>query len=149
MNNKKDSATAELLSEMYRNVTMGSENLTAVIPKIKDKFLLKNITAQLEKYAQYEKDTEALLNREAVKPKSTPAAKKLLSRSGIALSASINPNVSHIAEMISVGTHTGARQLENKMRELQKQGVADDVVTLCRSVVEFKRTESDKIKDYM
>ena len=37
--NEKNNSTVELLSEMYRNVTMGSENLVSVIPMIKDKFL--------------------------------------------------------------------------------------------------------------
>ena len=42
--NEKNNSTVELLSEMYRNVTMGSENLVSVIPMIKDKFLLSNVT---------------------------------------------------------------------------------------------------------
>ena len=46
--NKSKPITVELLSEMHRNVTMGSESLSSVVPKIKDKFLLSNVTAQLE-----------------------------------------------------------------------------------------------------
>ena len=49
--NEKNNSTVELLSEMYRNVTMGSENLVSVIPMIKDKFLLSNVTNQIEEYA--------------------------------------------------------------------------------------------------
>ena len=137
------------LGKLGFKLTLLSLKLNPAIPKIKDKFMLQNVTAQLEKYAEYEQMTEILLNREAEKPKSTPTVKKLLSKGSIALSASINPTSSHIAEMISSGTHAGARQLENKMCELQKQGVADEVVTLCQSVIEFERTESNKIKDYM
>ena len=61
--NEKNNSTVELLSEMYRNVTMGSENLVSVIPMIKDKFLLSNVTNQIEEYASYTRETEKTLDR--------------------------------------------------------------------------------------
>ena len=51
--NNSDDKTKELLSEVYRNLKMGSENLCSVTPKIKNRFMLTNVTSQLNKYAKY------------------------------------------------------------------------------------------------
>lgn len=149
MKNEKETATTELLSEIYRNVTMSSDSLGAVVPKIKDKFMLRDVTAQLEKYAEYTEKAENLLTQNAAKPKEESAVKKIISRSGIVISSTVDSSPTHLAEIISRGTKNSALNLENKMCELQKQGAEEDAVNLCRSVVDFERTESNKIKDYM
>ncbi|MBQ4097498.1 MAG: hypothetical protein IJC62_04995 [Clostridia bacterium] len=147
--NKSKPITVELLSEMHRNVTMGSESLSSVVPKIKDKFLLSNVTAQLEKYADYTNKTEAMLEKRAVKPKQPSLMKKIMTRGGIMLNTAVDSTDSHIAEMIERGTKVGVTQLEHKLHELETRGADRDAVDLCRSIVDFERTETDRIKDYM
>ena len=145
----KNDATVELLAEMHRNVTMGSENLASVIPMIRDKFLLTNVTSQIENYAAYTKETEKQLNKRAVKPKDPTMMKKIMSKSGIAVNTMFDSSDSHIAEMIEKGTRTGMEQLEDKQSELSKRGCDEDVYKLCSEIVEFERREINKIKDYI
>ena len=70
--------TGELLSEMYRNVTMGSDNLNTVVPMIKDKFLLTNVTEQIDKYSGFAERTAKELKKRSIKPMETSLMKKVM-----------------------------------------------------------------------
>lgn len=143
------SATVELLSEMYRNATMGSENLTSVIPIIKDKFLLSNVTSQIEAYAGYAREAENQLKKHGVKPKEEKLMKKLMSRGGIAVNTMFDSSDSHIAEMIEKGTRMGVEQLEEKQAELTRRGCDSEAEKLCGEMISFEREEDAKIKDFI
>ena len=52
----------ELLSEIHRNLVMGSENLCSVVPRIRNRHLLKEVTSQLEQYAAYTRTTAAMIH---------------------------------------------------------------------------------------
>ena len=145
---REEPVTAELLAEMYRNVTMGSENLAAVVPHIRDRFLLKEVTYQLEKYADFTNRTASLLHKRAVKPKEPALMKVAMSRGGIAVNTLLDDSDGHVAEMIVKGTRTGLEQLEDKFAQLAARGADEDAVSLCREVIGFERkvirdTEAD------
>ena len=141
--NPGDAATVELLSEMYRNVTMGSESLAAVVPRIRDKELMSAVTAQLEQYAEFTDRTAKLLKRRAVKPKEPSAMKKIMSRGAIFMNTLADPTAGHIAEMISRGTKMGIQQLEDKLGELEARGCSRDAADLCRDILAFEETASE------
>jgi len=149
--NKKngETATKELLAEIYRNVTMGSENLSTVVPMIKDGALLSNVTAQIEKYAEFTNRTGEQLKKHSEKPKEPTIMKKAMSRGGIAINTIFDSSDSHIAEMIERGTRTGVDQLERTMTDLRRRGCDDASIGLCSEVITFERREADRIKDYM
>lgn len=138
----------ELLAEMYRNVTMGSENLANVVPLIRDKFLMSNVTAQLEKYAEFAKKTEGILESNSVKPQKPSFMKKAMSKGGIMMNTMFDSSDGHIAEMIERGTRMGVDQLEHKMIEFEKRGCGKETLDLCKDIISFERTEVDKVKDF-
>lgn len=147
MEKHTEPVSVELLSEMYRNVTMGSENLSTVIPKISDKFLLSNVTNQLEKYADFTKKTEKLLQKYDVKPKEATVMKKMMSRGGITMNTLFDASDSHIAEMIARGTKLGLEQLENKMHDFKGRS-DNEAITLCRDIIVFEQKEAQKMHEY-
>lgn len=136
-----ESVTVELLSEMYRNVTMGSENLAAVVPRIRDKELMESVTAQLERYAEFTNKTEELLNKRAVTPREPTVMKKAMSRGGIMVNAMIDPSKEHIAQMIAKGTETGADDLQVKYERFRDRGCDGDALNLCEDILSFERRE--------
>lgn len=146
--NRAEPVTTELLSEMYRNVTMGSENLSAVVPKIRSKFLMSNVTYQLEKYADFTNRTENLLKKRAVNAEQPTMMKKLMSRSGIAMNTLFDSSDKHIAEMIVKGTKMGAEQLEHKLDDFRHKGSDAEAVGLCQEILDFEYREADKMLDY-
>ena len=152
MNNNTTAAnnvTVELLSEMHRNVTMGSENLASVVPMIKNAGLMTNVTAQLEKYADFTKRTEKLMHSRSVKPKDPSLMKVIMSRGGIALNTAFDSSDGHIAEMIVKGTKTGVKQLEDTFEQMKRRGVDSDAAELCGEIIGFERREIDRAKDYI
>lgn len=136
---REEPVTAELLAEMYRNVTMGSENLSYVIPHIRDKTLLRSVTYQLEKYADFTNRTAALLYKRAVKPEEPTLMKKVMSRGGVAMNTMFDDSDGHIAELIVRGTQTGLEQLEQKLTDFAGKGADPDAVSLCREILDFEK----------
>ncbi len=146
MENKKN--TEELLAAVYRNVTTGSENLGNTIPMIKDRFLMRNVTDQMERYSTFTKQAGGLLMRRAMKPEKRSAVQKMMGRSGMMLNTLFDTSDGHLANIIVKGTERGADELEKTLCRLEEGGADSEVVTLARTVVEFERMEAEKMRDF-
>ena len=140
--------TGELLGHMYRNVKMGNESLCDVLPKIKDKFLVTNVTSQMERYSDYAARTAAELGKRAIQPQELSAMKKAMAKSGIAMNTLFDASDRHIAEMIEKGTRMGVEDLERQMVRLNEAGCDNEVTSLCKEIIAYERREADKMKDY-
>lgn len=138
--------TNELLGHMYRNVQMGNENLCDVLPKITDKFLLQNVTAQMEHYADYTSRTAAALRKRAVYPKELSPMKKTMAKTGIAMNTVLDSSNGHIAEMIEKGTRMGADDLEGQLMRLTDEGCDPEIAKLCGEIIAFERKEADGMR---
>ena len=136
-----DNVTVELLSEMYRNVTMGSENLSTVVPMIRDSELMSDVTRQLESYADFTNRTADLLKHHNTEAKEPTFMKKAMSRGGIKLNTMIDSSDEHIAQMIAKGTETGADELRLKYEQLRDRGCDKNALNLCDEILDFERKE--------
>lgn len=141
----------ELLCEIYRNVTMGNENLANVVPKIRNKFLLTNVTCQMEQYAHFTNRAYTLLRKSSVQPPRPSATEKLASKANLALSTLFDSTDAHLAHWIEKGSRQGANDLERSLCRAETgtvQKAPPDVVSLAKEVVAFERTEADKMRDF-
>ncbi|MBQ8641013.1 MAG: hypothetical protein IJ480_02250 [Clostridia bacterium] len=141
-------ASRELLAEIHRNLTMGSENLTNVLPMVRDKFLTREITFQLEEYAAHTRQAVSLMSEYGVTPEKTSLMKSIMAKGGIALNTLIDSSDGHIAEMIRRGTNLGASQLAKTVDRMAYRGCDDHVVQFGRTVVNFERTGADRAGEY-
>jgi len=142
----KNSTSRELLGEMYRNVTMGSENLASVVSKISEKAMLTGVTTQLEGYADFTKRTEQLMQEQSMTPKKPSKMKKLMARSGIMMGTMFDSSDGHIADMIIKGTQMGADELEVSLITLDSADQA--AKSLCREIVDFERSQAEKMREF-
>lgn len=140
--------TNELLGHMYRNVKMGNESLCDVLPKITDKFLITNVTSQMERYSRYAEQTANEMRRRSVQPQELSPMKKAMAKSGIAMNTLFDSSDAHIAGMIEKGMRTGVEDLERQMVRLTAEGCDAAVAGLCRDIIAYERLEADKMKDY-
>ena len=59
--------TADLLSEIYKNVKMAEESIIAIMPKVKNEELKSDLTVQLSVYSAFASRAAKLLGEEGVK----------------------------------------------------------------------------------
>lgn len=142
--NQNIALSKELLSEVHRNLTMGSESLTNVLPKVQDKFLRREITFELENYAAHTRDTVALMQEYDVAPEKTSLMKTMMAKGGIALNTLFDSSDGHIADMIARGTDLGATQLSRTMDRCRHS--TKPVVELARSVVDFEESCVERVR---
>ena len=138
----------EMLSEIHRNLVMGSENLCSVVPRIRNRFMLKEVTSQLEQYAAYTRTTDAMMKERAIRPKKSYPLKTAMVRGSIALNTLFDKSDSHIAEMISRGTRLGADQLEKTVYRMRERGCHPDIIEFGKDVVAFERREAQDITKF-
>ena len=149
MEKDNQTKTEELLCETYRNLRMGCENLCSVTPKITDRFMLKDVTSQLDRYASLSRKCSDIMRNMSVTPKEPSKKKKLMSRGAIMVNTMFDGSDAHIAEMIVRGTDMGADALERQVNDCKSCGCPSEAVDFCESVVEFERYASGKMMDYM
>ena len=75
----------ELLSEIYRNLQMGSENLGSVVSMIQNPQMLREVTSQLEGYAEHSAKTVEQMREHMVRPQKESMMKTMMARGGIAI----------------------------------------------------------------
>ena len=141
-----NNVTVELLREMYRNVTMGSETLSSIVPKITGREMLSNVTNQLEQYAAFTERAGEMLERMDVTPKESSLMKKTMTRMGIAMNTAMDSSDEHIAAMIGKGTMTGLTELTGKLHRLAKADA--ESLNLCREILAFERETAMDILNY-
>ena len=141
--------TNELLEHMYRNVQMGNESLCGVLPKIEGKFLMTNVTAQLERYADFTERTAAELRKRRIRPVELSGAKKAMAHMGIALNTLFDSSDRHIADMIEKGTRLGAEELTGQLVRLTREGCDRTVAALCDEIIAFERGEVCKMQEHI
>ena len=138
---KSTDATGELLAEMHRNVTMGTESLAAVMPGIRGEQLMTSVTGQMEQYADFTRQTEKLMRLRSEEPKQPTMWKKAMTKGGILMNRMMNPSEKNICDMIAKGTRTGAEQLQDKLEELGAQNCDGEAEELCRDILSFEEEE--------
>jgi len=142
----QNNVTVELLSEMHRNVTMGSESLTMVVPKITGSGMMASVTDQMEHYGEFTTKTEELLGRLNVEPRGSSLMKRTMTKMGIAMNTAIDSSDQHIAAMIGKGTMTGLTELTGKLHKLTDAD--EEAVNLCRDILDFEKREAMNILDF-
>ena len=147
--NSNPRSDAELLSDIYKSVRTGADNLCTVTPKITDRFMLTEVTSQIERYSEYAKKTEKMMRERSLAPREPSFASRLISRGAIAVGSFPGTGRSEIAGMIARGENRDARRLGEKLEKCSREGCHPDVSSLCREVIGFELNGAEKMKDYL
>lgn len=137
----------KLLSEMYKNVKMGQENIASVIPKVDDKFMLRVLTARLEQFGAYSQKISDMMHEHGWEPKEPSAAAKLGAKAGIAVNTLTDSAPSHIAEMFIKGSKMGITKLEDARRSTVDCG--ESTIRLCDDIIENERRDRQKMEKFL
>ena len=137
----------KLLSEMYKNVKMGQENIASVIPKVDDKFMLRVLTARLEQVGAYSQKISDIMHERGWEPKEPGTAAKLGAKAGIAVNTLTDSTPSHIAEMFIKGSKMGITKLEDARRSTADCG--ESTIRLCDDIIENERRDRQKMEKFL
>ena len=139
----------ELLSGIYKSMRSGADNLVSVTPKIRDRFMLTNVTSQIEKIGEFTDKTEKMLRSRSLMPREPSRASRLASRGSIAVSTFIDPGRSAVAGLIRRGSFRGARRLGAVLERCRREGCDPDAAALCREVIAYRLGEADRMREFM
>ena len=142
-------ATAELLDNIYKNVKMGTDSITTVLPKVSDDFMKREMTAQLENYSGFAARAAALLQEYGVEAEEEAITKKLSAKFGIAVNTMIDGSPSHIAEMMIKGSEMGIENMEKQITAGKMLGCDQTAVTLAEDIIAFEKECTQKMKPYL
>ncbi len=140
--------TGELLSRVLKNLRRTTDDLCTVTPRIGDRFLLTDVTSQIEKYSELTRRTEDMMRSRALSPREMSLPEKLAARSAVTVNTMLDPSDSGIAGVISRGAKNGARRLERDMERCFLDGCDARSLALCRDVIEYELDSAERMKDF-
>ena len=141
-------ATELLLSVMYRNVKMESENIVSLLPKVCDKFLAREMTNNLHSYMDLSRSIEDMMHERGMEPTPPGALSKIGARAGAFINTVMNSGTSHIARLCVSEARASAQRLERACEELSHRCDAR-VIGICRTVIEKERQNSEKMEVFI
>lgn len=141
--------TNEILEQIYKNVKMGSESITSLLPKVKDERMISDLTTQLTGYQNFACRASDLLHSGGSSPKEESFMKKIPAKAGIMMNAAIDPTSSHIAEMMIQGSNMGIVDMTKYINESKRCNVSKEAVALANDVVTFEENNIQRLKAYL
>ncbi|MBQ2729995.1 MAG: hypothetical protein IJF69_04395 [Clostridia bacterium] len=140
--------TEYLLDGMYKSVKMGSENIVSVLAKVQDRFMISELTANLEAYSGYAKNLEAMMHERGIEPEPPGFLSKIGARAGMALNTVTDARPSRIAEIYMARTGNTVRRLEQMRDEVMGRCDAK-VLSLCGEIIDKERLNSAKMEAFL
>lgn len=140
----------ELLEYIYQTTEMGKTSLETLLNALenKDNKIKITIEKQLEEYEDYYYESEELLKKNNIKPKSLGTMTEIMSKMGINMNVMKDNSDSKMAEMLIQGLNMGIIEMEKKIKDYEDE-VEKDVLKLAKKVLKFQEKSLDEIKKYL
>lgn len=143
-NNCNTQKSLEVLSALYKNVTMAQSSVKAILPYAEDACLTKSLHKQVEHYDEHVEKLQALAKNLGFEP--TPASQALLSMTsiGIRMKMLTDKSESHIAKIMLQGTLNGLIDLYRLQKNLDD--VHPDVSLLLKQTLRYEEACFEDMK---
>ena len=140
---------AEILAKLYKNMKMGVESVTKLLPKVHDGEFKSRLTDQLDGYEEFASKAKTMLCQMGETAKDEKPMVKFWSSVGIAMNTMIDASSSHIAEMIIEGSTMGITDTTKIINEYENNPECKDAVDLARDIVKFEQNNIEIMKNYL
>ncbi len=141
--------TNEILEHIYKNVKMGSDSITSLLPKVKDDRMISDLTTQLTGYEDFACRAANMLKDSGVHPEEEGLMKKIPAKAGIAMNMAMDPSNSHIAEMMIQGSSMGIVDMTKYINAAKRVTISKEAVDLAGEVVSFEENNIERLKAYL
>ena len=147
MNRQTTTPDEELLGEVYKSVTMGSDSITTLMSKTTDASMRSDLTTQLEGYQNFATATKTKMYEKNFKVKEASVFAKVPAEVSMNVTTMMDNSNTKIAEMMINGSTMGVIGLTRKIRETA--GASEDCVRIATDVVKFEENNITKMKTYL
>ena len=141
--------TADLLSEIYKNVKMAEESIIAIMPKVKSEELKSDLTVQLSVYEAFASRATKLLAEQGVKPEDESLMAKMGAKWGIMMNTMKDSTDEHLVQMMIEGTTMGVGEMLRWIRASENTGVSEASLRLARDVCAFEEKTVEDMKAHL
>lgn len=145
----KAKTTAQLLNVVHKNVTMASDSILNVMPKVKDESLKSDMTVQLSALEAFASRAAKLLADEGAKPEDESELAKMSAKWGAMFNTMRDSSTSHLASMMIEGATMGVNELTRELREAENTNVSESALRLMRDVCAFEEKIIKEMKAYL
>ena len=102
----------------------------------------------MKEYEKYYVESEKLLKKNKIKPKTKGPMSEMMSKMGINMNVMKDNSDSKMAEMIIQGLTMGIIEMEKKIKDY-KDEVDKDIIKLAKDVLKFQEKSIDEIKEFI
>ncbi len=145
----KSTCTEALLSELYKNIKMGSDSIINLMPKVSSGELRDEMTAELNRYEEFAKEIGNLLYEEGETPKEENVMTKMMSKVGMAMNTMIDSTDSHIAQMMIEGATMGITENTKLLRKYENKSCSEKALSLTKQTIKFMEDTVERMKQYL
>ena len=140
---------AEMLSDLYKNVMMGSSSTTDVLGRVKDPDLRAEMTKIIDGFEGLASRTSKLMLEAGLTPKEESMLAKAGAKIGMVMNTATDSTSEHIAEMMIQGLTMGVTELYRNIGEAEEAGISGEPLSLCREALSFEENAVEKLKSYL
>lgn len=143
-NNCNTEKSFDVLSDLYKNVTMAQNSVKTILPYASDPCLTKSLHKQVENYDAYVEKIQALAQNLNYEPSPAPQALLSVAGMGIRFKMMTDKSVSHIAKIMLQGTLNGLIDLYRLQKTLDD--VHPDISLLVKQTLRYEEACFEDMK---
>ena len=146
---EKKAPAVELATELYKNITMGSDAIVHLLPKVKDNEMKTSMTASMCYYEKAAGKVKQFLKDHGATAKEEPLMTRMASRMGIAMNTAMDATPSHIAQMLIEGSTMAITEATRLCHRFEGQKGCEEMLTVAEDLAEFEQSHIEKLKAYL
>ncbi len=144
----------ELATEMYKNITMGSDAILHLLPKINQKgqnaaSMKTDMSASLCFYEKISGRIKHILTEHHAEAKQENLMTRTMARMGIAMNTAMDATDSHIAQMLIEGSTMAITEMTRLSHQFGKKQECVELLEMAEEVITFEQGQIERMKGYL
>lgn len=144
----KDPAV-ELATELYKNLSMGTDTILHLLPKVKSNDIKTDMTAAMCFYEKTSGQVKQFLTSHGAEAKEESWMTRMSARMGITMNTAVDGTASHIAQMLIEGSTMAVTEMTRLAHQFQNEQGCAELVSLANEIVTFEQGQIEHLKKYL
>ena len=140
----------EMLNHIYKSAEMGHSSSEDLLKALRDKDnKIKTILEEINKeYEKYEKESNKLLKKYKMEPRSNTLMADMMSKLGIKKEVKNDNSDASIASILIEGLTMGTIEIDKKINNYEKQ-IDKKIMSLAKKYKKFQNDYIEKLKEFL